>query len=54
MGKEMRKWKGRVIKLIMATKDVGKWIMNEQVDRKNGGRNERMKKNIYIYTAPSD
>lgn len=36
MGKEMRKWRGRFIKLITATTAVGKWVMNEPVRRKNG------------------
>lgn len=44
MGKEMRKWRGRFIKLIMATTAVGKWVMNEPVRRKNGTRKKRLSK----------
>lgn len=44
MGKEMRKWRGRFIKLITATTAVGKWVMNEPVRRKNGTRKKRLSK----------
>lgn len=36
MGKEMRKWRGILIKLITATLAMGKLIMDEAIRRKNG------------------
>lgn len=37
MCKEMREWKGIEIKLIMATKAVGKQIMNKWAERMDEG-----------------
>lgn len=41
MGKEMRKWRGILIKLITATLAMGKLIMDEAIRRKNGWKTEQ-------------